>query len=228
MSFFLTLSAYCAFILFLIRLFSHIWSWINADKEPASDPLVNGKISPSLLWNALLDILFFRRVYATNKLLWAASWTFHLSFFLVLLRHLRYVLYPVPGFIVFIQPAGKIAGYILPLSLLLILIVRLTGGKDRYLSVYNFFLVGLLMLTSLTGIFMSSLFRTDLVNAKAFVFGMVTAAPATLPESRLFAVHFILFLVLLPSLPFHLIASPVTTIEARKREQALYKVIHEK
>jgi hypothetical protein len=83
-------------------------------------------------------------------------------------------------------------------------------------------------LTSLTGVLIETTFRTNLVDVKAFMLGIVAFSPAALPDSLLFIVHFCLVLILLPSLPFHLIASPVITMEARRREERLNLVIHEK
>jgi nitrate reductase gamma subunit len=222
---FFTLMAHAACIIFLCRFVSHIVSWTRAEKEPGVEP---AKVSLHTFWNIMLDIVFFRRLYETNRMLWLASWTFHISFFLVVVRHLRYFIYPVPDFLMAIQPAGVYAGYILPISLLLILIIRIGGGRDRYLSIYNFYLLGILLLTSLTGVLLKTIFRTNLVDAKAFMMGIVTFSPVTPPDSTMFIIHFCLVLILLPSLPIHLIASPVTTMEARRREERLNLVIHEK
>jgi nitrate reductase gamma subunit len=224
----LTLTTYIACLIFLGRFISHIVSWAKAEKDPETEQAAKKKMSLRTLWNIVLDIVFFRRLYATNRMLWIASLAFHISFLLVVVRHLRYFMYPVPDFLMFIQPAGLYAGYVLPISLLLMLIIRIADGKDRYVSIYNFYLLGILLLTSLTGVLMKTIFRTNLVDAKAFMLGIITFSPAALPDSMLFMVHYILVLILLPSLPFHLIASPVTTMEARRREERLNLVIHEK
>ena len=163
MGIFLTVITYIVCLVFLGRFISHIVSWVRAEKDPGSELEAGKRMSLFTFRNAVLDIVFFRRLYAINRMLWIASLAFHISFFLVVVRHLRYFMYPVPDYLMYIQPAGIYAGYVLPLSLLLILIMRIAGGKDRYLSRYNFYLLGILLLTSLTGVLMKTIFRTNLV-----------------------------------------------------------------
>jgi nitrate reductase gamma subunit len=146
----------------------------------------------------------------------------------VVLRHIRYFLYPVPDFIISTQAAGVAAGYALPLALLVILIIRSKGSRDRYMSFYNFFLLAILLLAGTTGILLNLFYRTSLVDIKAFIIGIVTFHPDTLPDSIMFVIHFILIIILIPSLPFHLIAAPLITMEARKREEEIDLVMHEK
>ncbi len=224
---FLTFLTYVVCIIFLTRFLSHVQSWIKAAKQPEVRAF-SKKVSPGMAAEMLLDIVLLRRLFRNNKLLWAASLTFHLSLLIVVLRHLRYFFYPVPDFVMSIQSAGITAGYALPLSLLLILIIRSKGSRDRYLSFYNFFLLAILLLAGTTGILLNLFYRTSLVDIKAFIIGIVTFHPYTLPDSIMFVIHFILIIILIPSLPFHLIAAPLVTVGARKREEELGLVMHEK
>jgi nitrate reductase gamma subunit len=224
---FLTFLTYIVCIIFFGRFTLHAISWIQGVRHHPSTPLFTKKTSPVTIAEIVLDILLFRRLFKTNRLLWVASWVFHVSFFLVILRHMRYFIYPVPRFIISLQDTGIYAGYILPLSLLLILFIRTRRDKDRYVSLYNFFLLVLLLLTSLTGILMKTFYRTSLVDIKAFVLGITTFTPTPLPDSVLFIIHFILILFLVVILPFHIITAPVITIEARRRDEGLDMVLHE-
>jgi nitrate reductase gamma subunit len=224
---FLTFITYIVCIIFLGRFILNAISWIKGVRHDPSIPVFTKKISPVTIAETVLDIFFFRRLFKTNKLLWVGSWAFHVSFLLVILRHMRYFMYPVPGFIVSMQDAGIYAGYMLPLSLLLILFIRITGDKARYVSLYNFFLLVLLLLTSLTGVLLKTFYSTNLVEIKAFVLGISTFSPTPLPDSMLFIIHFILLLLLVPFLPFHVITAPVITIEARRRDEGLDMVLHE-
>jgi nitrate reductase gamma subunit len=123
---------------------------------------------------------------------------------------------------------GIVAGYILPFSLLLILILRVSKSKDRYTSIYNYFLTGLLFVISLTGLLMRNFFHPDLIDVMDFIMGIVTFRPEALPESFLFVLHFSLFLLLVPYIPLHLFTAPLVTMEAQRREQGLDMVLHEK
>jgi nitrate reductase gamma subunit len=224
---FITFITYIVCIIFLGRFILHAISWIQGVRHLPSIPVFAKKISPITIAETVLDIFLFRRLFKTNRLLWVASWAFHVSFLLVFLRHMRYFIYPVPGFIISLQDVGIYAGYILPLSLLLILFIRITGDKDKYVSLYNFFLLVLLLSTSLTGVLMKTFYRAKLVDIKAFIMGIMTFSPTPLPDSMLFIIHFILVLILVPFLPFHVITAPIITIEARSRDEGLNMVLHE-
>ncbi len=205
----------------------HILSWLKAAAESSAGPITK-KLDSATVIEIILDIILFRRLYKTNKILWLASFMFHISLFLVVVRHLRYFIYPVPALIISMQDAGIYAGYILPLALLLLLITRIAISKDRYISFYNYFLLSTLLLTGVTGILLKLFYRTDLVDIKAFMLGVVAFKPETAPDSVLFIVHYILVLLLIPAIPFHLLTAPVITIDARRREQGLNLVMHEK
>jgi nitrate reductase gamma subunit len=228
MGIFIIFITYVVCIIFFGRFIFHAISWFQGVRHLPSIPVFSKKILPVTIAETILDIFLFRRLFKTNRLLWGASWAFHVSFLLVILRHMRYFIYPVPGFIISLQNAGIYAGYILPLSLVVILFIRIAGDKDRYVSLYNFFLLVLLLLTSLTGVLMKTFYRANLIDIKSFVLGITTFSPTPLPDSMLFIIHFILVLILVAFLPFHVITVPVITIEARRREDGLGLVLHEK
>jgi nitrate reductase gamma subunit len=191
---------------------------------------VEGTVSPGMKAYALAatDVVFFGRLLIVNPALWLGEWVFHVSFLLVLLRHLRFFLNPVPAFVWWVQTPGLIAGYVLPVSLVYILVVRLLSGRERYASPANMFLLGLVLAISTLGVTMNLLFKPNLVEVKLFILGILSFKPAAAPESVLFAIHFCLVLVLIPFLPTHIIFAPLVMMEARKREQALNLVMHEK
>jgi len=224
----IVLLAYLIYVLFCFRFLLQIFLWCRAARQQALSHVGSGKLSPGIFIAAALDVIFFRRLFSTNKLLWAASWTFHLSFLIVFLRHLRYVLNPVPDVIIFMQPAGVVAGYILPCSLFLILIMRIIGDRDRYVSVYNFFLLGVLLMLGLTGLLMRIYFQPDLIDVKDFISGILVFKPDMMPDSVMFLTHFLLALLFVAFIPFHLFAAPILSMKARKREKGLGMVLHEK
>jgi len=224
----IVLIAYLVYGLFCFRFLLQVFLWYRAARQQALSNVGSGNISLGMFIAAALDVIFFRRLFSTNKLLWAASWTFHLSFLIVFLRHLRYVLNPAPDVIIFMQPAGVVAGYVLPCSLFLILIMRMVGNGDRYVSYYNFFLIGVLLMLSLTGLLMRIYFQADLIDVKDFITGILVFIPDVLPDSLMFVIHFLLALLLIAFIPFHLFAAPIVSMEARKREEGLGMVLHEK
>lgn len=172
------------------------------------------------------DIVFLTRLLKANDVLWIGEWLFHVSFFFVTVRHLRYFLEPVPACIAFLQTAGIIAGYLLPFTLLYILVVKLVLER-AYVSSYNFFLLCLIFLLSATGLAMKLFLRVDIVAVKFFVQGFLRFSPEAAPGSLLFAAHVLLSLLLLLYLPTHLFTAPFTMLDAREREDGLRALLHE-
>ena len=163
-----------------------------------------------------------------NPALWIGEWVFHVSFLLVMLRHLRYFFSIVPAWVGWFQGPGLFAGYFLPLSLLYILIIRRFSATEKYTAAANGFLLVLMLVISSLGLLMATLFRTDVVTAKLFIQGILTFSPAALPGGMLFLLHFSLVLVLVPLLPTHILTAPLVMLEAERRAVALPLVMHDK
>ncbi len=202
--------------------------WKAAETTRAGRGNIRAASRPSCptVFKSAADIVFFTRLLKTNDVLWFGEWLFHCSFLLVVARHLRYVLNPVPGCIVFAQPAGIIAGYLLPATLLYILTIKLAVERS-FGTLYNLFLIILLLSLSATGLLMRTAARADIVAVKVFILGLVHFSPQALPGSFLFALHFILFLLLVLYLPTHVVAAPLIMLDAREREEELKQILHE-
>ena len=139
-----------------------------------------------------------------------------------MLRHLRYFLNPVPQWVWSLQAIGVIAGYVLPASLIYILTIKYLVEKKKYFSSYNFLLLVMILVLSISGLLMKMIFHPDIVSVKIFVMGMVTFTFADVPASATFIIHFIMFLALIVNLPTHIFAAPFTLISAREREAIKY------
>ncbi len=225
----LFLAAWVVYAAFWYRIVFHVLVWYRATARYGVKPALTPGQSARVCAVAGLDVVFFRRLFASSKMLWLGSWVFHLSFVFVILRHLRYFLNPVPACITFIQPVGVVAGYTLPASVFYLIMLRLFGRKryvSRYVSYYNFFLLGLLFSISSIGLLMRLYFVPDLPAVKGFILGILTFRPGPVPGSALFIIHFVLVFFLLPYLPTHFFSAPLVIAEARKREEGLNEVLH--
>ncbi len=178
------------------------------------------------LLSAIGDIVFLTRLLRVNPGLWPGEWLFHVSFTLVIFRHLVFFLDPVPSWVAALQVPGIAAGYVLPASLLYILVFRYVFERGRYVSLYNLFLTLSILAISLTGLLIRNYMMVDLVGVKSFFIDtLALSPPADAPGNWLFLAHLASFLVLLPLLPTHIFTAPVTLIEARKRDGE--KPLHE-
>ena len=224
----LIVAAYCVYAAFWIRFFAHVLVWWRAAKRlPASaQATVPGSRIKTFALTAA-DVFLFGRLLVVNPALWLGEWVFHLSLFLVFLRHLRYFLDPVPAWVWSVQFTGMLAGYVLLLSLVYILVIRLFTAMEKYASRANMFLLGLVLVISSIGVVMHAWLTPNLLEVKYFARGFLCFSPAPAPESLLFMAHFLLVLVLVPFLPTHIFTAPLVMMEARKREQALCGVMHD-
>jgi nitrate reductase gamma subunit len=224
-------AAYAVYAAFWIRFLMHGLVWWRATRNllrsfPSEGARIGSRISA--LGLTALDVLFLGRVFMVNPALWFGEWLFHASLLLVVLRHLRFFLNPVPTWVWSLQTPGLIAGYVLPLSLVFILVIRFLTRHERYAAPQNMILLVLVLALSLVGLLMQTAFKPDLVDAKLFIVGLMTLAPVAPPPSFWFVVHFGLFLVVVLLLPSHLVTAPLVMYEARKRAGALHRVMHDR
>ena len=220
----LALSTYIVLGIFFILLFNRLltlWKAARTVRGYAPSP----PLTPRLVMKIGGDILFLSRLLKTNDLLWIGEWLFHCTFVLVVLRHLVFFLSPVPGWVAFLQPFGIFAGYLLPLSLIYILTVKLSR-EEGYFPSYNFFLLILLLLLSVTGILLRTVFKADLVAVKGFVLGILGLSPHSVPLHFLFVMHFSLVLVFILYVPTHILAAPLVMLDATLREEELKRLMH--
>jgi nitrate reductase gamma subunit len=223
----LVIIAYLVYAAFWVRLSVHTFVWLKSARQLPPYHAAAGKRSLVAFVSSALDIIFFRRLFASNKVLWLGSWAFHTAFVFVVLRHLRYFLNPVPDCIWCVQPFGIAAGYVLAFSLLYVVIAR-TVARVKYVSYQNYVILGLLFFISATGLLMRNFFRPDLIDVKSFVMGIVAFRPSPLPDNFFFIAHFSFVLLLIPYLPLHIFTAPLIAIEARGRQQGLDTVMHGK
>jgi nitrate reductase gamma subunit len=155
-----------------------------------------------------------RLLYAEDKWLWLGALAFHWSLLIIVLRHLRFFLVPVPRFVLamdafdgFFQvgaPQVLFTDVIVIVALLFLLQRRLTNPQVRYVSLFSDYLALFLLLgVAISGILMRYFFKVDLEGVKQFAIGLVTFSPVV-PASvgPLFFVHLTLVSFLLAYFPF--------------------------
>jgi len=221
------IAVYVVYAAFWIRFFLHTLAWWRGRAEDMVAVLPK---RPPLLktWALTLrDVVLFWRLLKVNPALWFGEYLFHSTFLLVVLRHLRYFLDPVPPWVWDLQLSGLIAGYVLPFSLVYILAVRFFSEREKYSSPANVLLLALIIAISSIGVLMHAFFKPNLVDVKYFALGLLSLAPAPLPTGVLFPLHLALVLVLVALVPSHIVTAPLVMLEARRRELGLPQVMHE-
>jgi nitrate reductase gamma subunit len=154
--------------------------------------------------------------YESSKWLWMFALIFHYSFLVIVLRHMRLFLDPVPAWISWLElgdglfQVGAPTWYITDIGLLagvvLLFSRRLITRHVRFMSLMNdYFPLVLIFGIALSGILMRYFLRTDIdiVNIKQLAVGLVTFSPTIGAEiGAIFYIHFFLVCALLAYFPF--------------------------
>ena len=178
----------------------------------------------------LLEVLFFRSLfrntkveinparekvsYLDTKYLWAAGMVFHWSMLVIILRHFRFFVEPVPAWVEALQSidgffqVGVPVIYLTTIAFLAAVLYllgrRLFDGKVRYISLpTDYFALYLLLGIGLTGLLMRHVEKVDIVQVKAAIAGWASLAPATpVGVGIMYFIHVFLVSALLVYFPF--------------------------
>jgi nitrate reductase gamma subunit len=199
----LTFIAYAVGIVFALGFSFKIIKWLSSP-NPLNIPTQPAPVDKGgTVFRILGEVLFFTSLFKADKPLWFGGYIFHVSFLIIVLRHLRYFVYPVPSWIVALEPVGIFAGFTLVLSLGYLIIRRVTNDRVLYISSFmDYAVLFLILLIGITGLTMQFVHRPDLVAVKAYLLGLISFRPTESPDSVMFLIHFGLFLLLLLYFPF--------------------------
>jgi nitrate reductase gamma subunit len=196
--------------------------WIKYSKieNPAGTPGVIVRMAlevflfRSLFRNLKSDLRDGRLVYGSDKWLWLAGLAFHVSFFTVLIRHLRFFTNPVPKFLNLIDsldgflqvgvPHLLITGVILLVAAVYLFIRRVYIPQVRYISLpADYFPLFLIIGIAVTGILMRYFTKVDIVSVKQLTMGLASLSPR-IPEGvgTIFFIHLFLVSSLFIYFPF--------------------------
>jgi nitrate reductase gamma subunit len=177
----------------------------------------------------LLEVLLFRSlfrntkaelregpklIFGENKFLWLGAMAFHWSFLFILIRHLRFFLEPVPGFVLIAQeldgffqigtPILYATNIVILAALVYLLWRRIADSQVRYISLFSdYFALFLLVGLALSGVIMRYFVKTDLMGVKEMAMGLVTLSPVVpAGVGPIFFLHLFLLSVLIAYFPF--------------------------
>lgn len=215
--------------------------WIKAN------PVDNPSGSWGVVARMALEVLIFRSLmrntraelrdgpklaYHWEKWLWLSALLFHWSLAVVLLRHLRLFLQPVPAFVSGIEaldgffrigvPVLYLTDITIVLGMTYLFIRRIVIPQVKYISLpADYFLPLLILSVAGSGILMRYVYKVDIVAVKQLVLGWVTFSPVV-PKGigMMFAVHISLVSVLVAYLPFSKLTHMMGVFLTPTRNQA--------
>ena len=203
----------CFFVGFIIR----IVRWGKSD-VPFAIPTTGGQQkslpwikqakvdNPFTYWGVVarmaLEVLTFRSLFrgakaektedglhiGSSKWLWLGALAFHWSMFIIVLRHLRLFLDPVPAWLGFLEafdgmfqiglPLVYLTDVLIMAGLVFLFFRRVVAPRIRYISQpMDYFPVALLLTIAITGIVMRYGVRVDITAVKEVTMGLVTFHP---------------------------------------------------
>lgn len=212
------------------------WSlpWIKSN--PIDNPRGTGGVIVRMLFEVLLFRSLFRNTrleyakteggpkidYEWEKWLWLAALAFHWSFLIIFLRHFRFFLEPIPGFVHVLEsldgfmqlgvlpfsslgiPGVYITDGLLLAAVTYLFIRRLYVSQVRYVSLpADYFPLFLILGLGLTGVLMRYFVRVDITAVKELAISLFKFSP-TVPEGIgvLFFIHLFMVSVLIAYFPF--------------------------
>ncbi len=220
---------YLAFAIFFIGFIHKIIRWANLPvplniPTTGSGYMDNPKTRFAVILRMASEVFLFKSLWRntrydlatneirSNRVLWLGSMVFHISFFLILIRHFRLFLQPVPPLIATIRvldPVGTLmpgiqyTGILIVIALLYLTIRRFVNPEMRYISIIpDYFVLLLLLAIIISGNILASSIRPDIIEVKAFMLGIFSLSPMEIDFHWFFFVHFLLVCVLLAYFPF--------------------------
>ncbi len=194
---------YVATAILLVFTAHKIWQYAKAP-APLKIPTTPAPTTRSgVVFRMIKELTIFESLFKSNKWTWLFGWMFHFGLLLVLLRHLRYFTDPVWGWVVFLQPFGKYAAFMMLAGLAGLWARRLFVDRVRYISAPSDHLMLLLLIAiGVTGALMTFVEHTDIVALKAFFLGLFAFNWSPLPHDLILIVHLSLVILLMIIFPF--------------------------
>jgi len=194
---------YLAAVIFITGVVYRVWLYarVPAPLRIATTPAPVTK--GGVVLRMFREVAFFESLFKSNKLLWILAAMFHYGLALVLLRHLRYFLDPVPLVVELVQPFGKYAAFVMVLGLLGLWARRFLIDRVRYVTApSDHLMLALLVLIGLSGALTTFVAHTDVVALKDFALGLLTFDLKPLPGDPLLVIHLVLVAVLMIVFPY--------------------------
>ncbi|CCQ74008.1 respiratory nitrate reductase subunit gamma [Magnetospira sp. QH-2] len=149
------------------------------------------------------EVALFESLFKSNRWIWIFAVLFHAGMAIALVRHLRYFVEPVWGWLALMQPLGIYGGMAMVVGLLGLWARRLLVDRVRYISnPSDHLMLALLVGIGASGLGMKFVAHTDIVQLKAFALGLVRFDWQPLPSDPALLIHLGLVAVLMIVFPF--------------------------
>jgi nitrate reductase gamma subunit len=203
MTLFFAILFYLAFVLFVVGLAYKIYDFARTP-APLSIPTTPAPTTTTgVALRMAREVVLFESLFKGNLWIWLFGWLFHMGLFLVLVRHLRYFINDIPAWLLFIQPFGKYASFMMIAGLGGLWARRFLVERIRYISTPSDHLwLALLVGIGITGAGMTFVMHVDVVAVKTFFLGLMVFDIQPLPAHPALFIHLLLVALLMILFPF--------------------------
>ena len=193
---------YAAALIFFVGVGRKIYIYAKTP-QPLKIPTTPAPLTkPGVAWRIVKEVTVFQSLFRSNKWIWIFGWMFHVGLAVVLLRHLRYFIEPVPFWVDMIQPFGKYGAFAMVAGLAGLWARRFLVDRVRYISsLSDHLMLALLLTIGGSGIVMTFFSHTDVVSVKAFIMGLIFFDTQMLPTSPALLIHLALVALLMIVFP---------------------------
>lgn len=194
---------YMATAILLVFTAHKIWRYAKTP-APLKIPTTPAPTTRSgVVFRMIKELTVFESLFKASKWTWLFGWLFHFGLLLVLLRHLRYFTDPVWVWVIFLQPFGKYAAFMMLIGLAGLWARRIFVDRVRYISApSDHLMLVLLIAIGVTGALMTFVDHTDIVALKAFLLGLIAFNWSPMPNDLVLIVHLSLVILLMTIFPF--------------------------
>ncbi|NND91107.1 MAG: nitrate reductase [Granulosicoccus sp.] len=186
-------------------LLATLWRMIQWALTPSPLPIVLApapRTRAGVLGRLLLELFVFRSLARASMITWLASLAFHYGLLLVLVVHLRFLIVPLPLWLLLFVRVSTWAASFLVLGLAVLLIRRVLIDRLRYISTPSDYLHLLLLLgIALSGAGLKYLWPVDLFATSQFLRGALSFNWQPLPDNAGLWLHLALVILLLLIFP---------------------------
>ncbi|MBF0272754.1 MAG: respiratory nitrate reductase subunit gamma [Magnetococcales bacterium] len=197
----LTFLAYFVATIFLIGFLSRIFVYARSP-APLKIPTTPAPTTRlGVIWRLVTEVVFFNSLFKSDKLAWAGGLAFHATLAVVLIRHARYFVDPMPAFVGPLQIIGIVAGVVMAAALAFLLLRRLVFERVRYISSRaDYGILFLLLGIAFSGLLMDFVLRPNIVAIKTQLMTMWSSVTGLPPVNSAGDVMFLLHLLLVGAL----------------------------
>ena len=195
---------YLASAIFVIGIVYKIQSYASSP-APLKIPTMPAPMTKSgVAMRMFREVAFFESLFRSNKWTWIFGWAFHMSLVLIFFRHLRYFMDPLPFWVVWAQPFGQYAAFLMLFGLAGLFGRRIFVERVRYISSpSDYLMLVLLFVIGGSGAIMSftMIGHTDIVAVKYYIQNLLGFSIVDIPSDFFLLVHLILVIFLMAIFP---------------------------